>query len=80
MLKGSKYLNWRNRYSPTQDSQRKNAAQHSKHYFVRDFAIGPYSLIRLYEAWHEAEPEKGYDAKAAEYRALSEELSRDASP
>ena len=34
----------------------------------------------FYEAWHEAEPEKGYDAKAAEYQALLEELSGDASP
>ena len=41
-------------------------------------ALGPHhwrtteqiqSLINLYSAWHEAEPDKGYDAKAAEWRA-----------
>ena len=26
-------------------------------------------LISLYSAWHAAEPEEGYDAKAAEWRA-----------
>ena len=26
-------------------------------------------LIKLYESWHAAEPDKGYDAKAAEWRA-----------
>lgn len=26
------------------------------------------ALIDLYDAWHEAEPDKGYDAKAAEWR------------
>ena len=29
-------------------------------------------LIRLHDAWHEAEPEAGHDAKAAEYRAQLE--------
>jgi tetratricopeptide (TPR) repeat protein len=27
-------------------------------------------LITLYDSWHAAEPDKGYDAKAAKYRAL----------
>ena len=27
------------------------------------------SLSDLYDAWHEAEPDKGYDAKAAEWLA-----------
>jgi len=27
-------------------------------------------LITLYDSWHAAEPGKGYDTKAAEYRAL----------
>ncbi len=27
------------------------------------------SFADLYAAWHEAEPDKGYDAKAAEWRA-----------
>ncbi len=27
------------------------------------------SLIDLYSAWHEAEPDQGYDAKTAEWRA-----------
>ncbi len=27
------------------------------------------ALVDLYDAWHEAEPDKGYDAKAAEWRA-----------
>ena len=26
-------------------------------------------LVELYEAWHEAEPDKGYDAKATQWRA-----------
>ena len=26
-------------------------------------------LVDLYEAWHAAEPGKGYDAKATEWRA-----------
>ena len=34
----------------------------------------------LYGRWQEAEPKKGYDAKTAEYRALYEALSGDASP
>jgi serine/threonine protein kinase len=28
------------------------------------------SIIRLYESWHEAEPDAGHDSRAAEYRAL----------
>jgi hypothetical protein len=28
-------------------------------------------MVALYEAWHGAEPDKGYDAKAAEWRAKS---------
>ena len=36
-------------------------------------------LVRLYEAWHGAEPGQGYDAKAAEWRAkLPEEEAGDA--
>jgi len=31
------------------------------------------SFADLYTAWHEAEPDKGYDAKAAEWRAKLEE-------
>jgi hypothetical protein len=27
------------------------------------------ALIELYDAWHEAEPGKGYDAKAADWQA-----------
>ena len=27
------------------------------------------SFVNLYTAWHEAEPDKGYDAKAEEWRA-----------
>ena len=27
-------------------------------------------IVRMYEAWHEAAPDAGHDAKAAEYRAL----------
>ena len=27
------------------------------------------SLSDLYDAWHEAEPDQGYDTKAAEWRA-----------
>ncbi len=34
---------------------------------------GREALAALYEAWHKAEPEKGYDAKAAEWRAPSEQ-------
>jgi len=30
------------------------------------------SLADLYEAWHAAEPNQGYDAKAAEWRAKLE--------
>ena len=26
-------------------------------------------IVKLYEAWHEAEPDQGYDQKAAEWRA-----------
>jgi tetratricopeptide (TPR) repeat protein len=39
------------------------------------------SLIKLYDAWHAAEPGKGYGEKAAEWRAkISEEGSGDAQP
>ena len=31
-------------------------------------------LAVIHETWHEAEPDGGYDAKAAEYRALLEKL------
>jgi serine/threonine protein kinase/tetratricopeptide (TPR) repeat protein len=31
------------------------------------------ALVDLYDAWHAAEPDKGYDAKAAEWRAKLEE-------
>ncbi len=30
-------------------------------------------IVNLYEAWHAAEPDEGYDAKAAEWRAKVEE-------
>jgi tetratricopeptide (TPR) repeat protein len=33
-------------------------------------------LAELYDAWHEAEPDKGYDAKAAQWRAKLEEANR----
>lgn len=34
------------------------------------------SFADLYTAWHEAEPDKGYDAKAAEWRAkLPDEMN-----
>ena len=33
--------------------------------------------LRLYEAWHAVEPEKGYDDEAAEWRAKLEELTGD---
>jgi len=29
------------------------------------------ALVETYESWHAAEPDKGYDAKAAEWRAAS---------
>jgi hypothetical protein len=32
-------------------------------------------VVDLYTDWHEAEPEAGYDAKAAEWRAKLEELT-----
>ena len=31
------------------------------------------ALVDLYDAWHEAEPDNGYDAKAAEWRAKLDE-------
>jgi hypothetical protein len=31
------------------------------------------SLVELYDAWHTAEPEKGYNAKVAEWRAKAEQ-------
>ncbi|UCD76813.1 MAG: tetratricopeptide repeat protein, partial [Phycisphaerales bacterium] len=33
------------------------------------------SLIALYTAWHEAEPDTGHDAKAAEWRAKLDQLN-----
>ncbi len=35
------------------------------------------SLVRLYTAWHEAEPDKGYDARAEEWRAKLPEETED---
>ena len=37
------------------------------------------SLIVLYTAWHEAEPDKGYDAKAAAWRAKDPSAAPDRS-
>ncbi len=37
-------------------------------------------LAQLYDAWHTAEPEKGYDQKAAEWRAKFEALPDGDSP
>ncbi len=34
----------------------------------------------LYEAWHAAEPDKGYDAKAAEWRAKLQVLDATSQP
>ena len=31
--------------------------------------LGSKDLVRLYEAWHKVDPERGYDAQAAEWRA-----------
>jgi hypothetical protein len=36
-------------------------------------------LRRIYEVWHTAEPGKGYDAKAAEWRAKLDALNAEAS-
>ncbi|MCH7995301.1 MAG: tetratricopeptide repeat protein, partial [Planctomycetes bacterium] len=42
--------------------------------------VVPY-LVDLYDAWHAAEPGKGYDAKAAEWRAkLPKEKAAEATP
>ena len=38
------------------------------------------STIRLYEKWHAAEPGKGYDAKAAEWRAKLAEWQASTQP
>ena len=38
------------------------------------------SFADLYTAWHEAEPDKGYDAKAAKWRAKLPEPANDAAP
>jgi hypothetical protein len=35
----------------------------------RKFAEALERIVSLYEAWHEPEPDQGYDAKAAEWRA-----------
>ncbi len=35
----------------------------------RDGGYGKNGVLSLYESWHAAEPGKGYDAKAAEWRA-----------
>ncbi|MDP7189804.1 MAG: tetratricopeptide repeat-containing protein, partial [Phycisphaerales bacterium] len=32
------------------------------------------ALIKLYDAWHEVEPDAGHDAKADEYRQLLEAI------
>jgi len=37
------------------------------------------ALIELYDAWHAAEPNKGYDAKAAEWRGKLAVTSKPAS-
>jgi hypothetical protein len=34
----------------------------------RDRRVALDALVQLYDAWHAAEPEKGYDDKAAEWR------------
>jgi hypothetical protein len=37
-------------------------------------------LVDLYDSWHAAEPDKAYDAKAAEWRAKREEWSASTQP
>ena len=37
-------------------------------------------IIKLYEAWHTAEPGKGYDIKAAEWRQRLDQTQRPAVP
>jgi tetratricopeptide (TPR) repeat protein len=37
-------------------------------------------FVELYEAWHAAEPEQGYDAKAAEWRAKRAEWQASTQP
>ena len=33
-------------------------------------------MIKLHDAWHEAEPDAGHDATAAQYRAQLEDLTQ----
>ena len=48
---------------------------------VHELTLGAVSdLATLYDAWHAAEPGKGYDAKAAEWRAKREELEATTRP
>lgn len=42
--------------------------------------IAAHRAVRLYDAWHIAEPDKGYDAKAAEWRARLAEWQASTQP